>query len=1405
MEHESGEGKLNEIGKANVGEKVIITHEKTDVRGVSDKAEVQVTDIELRGEIQSHVHPGNEIISKDEEKLNELSKKSSKKKRKRQVKKKPHHQHHHQQHQFLASSDNPGITLLHIHQNRENRIPKASVSIDRHRMPYMPLSLDHSPQDKKKAKEGKYTRSKDSHKPEEVSPSTSPSSSSSCSPTTNSTTSPLTRGVTHRNSKRLRSYFTAGGTSPSHNQSNSILHNTSNTLSSYNNNNINTITNISSTNNTTTNIPSIYNNNSNNTTSNKSINTSSYNYKNSTTSTSNNNTNNSNTPTYNVNNSSSYNNNSSSPSLPDSRNNTVSTSRHSWYHNNNNNDDNTNSISRNTNSNNKTNGVKEKKSGIPRLGCHAQSQHKPERHAGSFYSGNTADEVNEEHHYHSTSLLSVKAPDDQEWLENKQQQISSPNRRIRPPKNHYKSDERQGRNRRQPRGSKCSARNRDEMPVSNWNTAGYDSTHQPLGSTGSMKSSSCSSFVFNLPTSESSSEPHSPGDDIPLDVLTVCNPISQNDLNIRQGLIKHTSNFQVERYDGMLGNSVHDVTADIHSTECQHDDRCRLGEVGPGRDDFNDYRSQEYFFNHTNFTSQRDRQSEEEASKHYRYHKSRGSVEAGCEDTMTRFAAAHLPPPPPLPPPRPPTITLQTIQPQSNLALTSPLPPPSYVVKHQDNTVSPTPPPPSQVTKLYDNNVFPPPPPPPPSSQLTQPYGHFTSPSPPLPLPPPPPPPPAVVRASVEVPGRGPSFSHRSSPPPPPPPPTTTTTTTLPPPLTTTTPDANKIPDHDLASSDTEGKLYVGDYVAQQSNTDWRTNTTGEGTWTHLKVPEGYMIADTAHHLGLNIIDLRDSKTNLENFQNLPMSNFEIVILEECGGGGDGDEGSPSENWILRQGPLDKLDRISSRQPHPPPPPPPPKKKKRERNFGYGTLTKVKNSFENLLHSQTSRSGPVNKGAAQTQKNGTYKVTHRKERGRKKELEGSEKESGKNTKENGKKVNDNKLQGAEISRPLPPLIKMESGETSLYPVDTPGREAGIPFMSTRHLGTENPIHTWQSLINDTGLFWHQQQQQQQHEDSLTTKYPIVEMVPRDRMGRQERQDGDTHSHTIYTHPHVLLGQRPSPLTSTHHPRHRESCPEILPKSRHGSISRYGYDTELASISESPKESHYIMETPVQLRQRPTSHGVSHEGLNFHAHLLERECDGPRDSLFPLDAKPEGCCEEVPDSQPPQPQPPVKPRKGILKRTSNNSDTRPFSFPMEQQRQQQQPQHQQQQQQEKQQGKRKQVVTYHLPPTSEAPRQQQEEEEKEQEEEEDLGYECDTEHSMGEAESSSSGQELTPPRTHYHNNNNNNNNNKHLHPDSSITATTNTSNTSTTNATTSSTTTTTSTTSSNSASNTVGPL
>ncbi|KAK3856983.1 hypothetical protein Pcinc_036739 [Petrolisthes cinctipes] len=1355
MEHESGEGKLNEIGKANVGEKVI-THEKTNERGVSDKAEVQVTDIELRGEIQSHVHPGNKTIIK-EEKLNELSKKSSKKKRKKQVKKKPHHQQH--QHQFLASSDNPGITLLHIHQNRENRIPKASVSIDRYRMPYMPLSFDHSPQDKKKAKEGKYTRSKDGHKPEEVSPSTSTSSSSSSSPTTNSTTSPLTRGVTHRNSKRLRSYFTAGGTSPSHNQSNSILHNNSNTLSSYNNNTINTITNISSTDNTTTNIPSTYNNNSNSTTSNKNIRTSSYNYKNSTTSTSNNNT-----ATYNINNSSSYNNNSSSPStFPDSSNNTVSTSRHSWYHNNN---DKTNSISRNTNSNSNTNGVKEKKSAIPRLGCHAQSQYKPERHAGSFYSGNTADEVNEEHHYHSTSLLSVKAPDDNEWLEKKQQQISSPNRRIRPPKIHYKSDERQGRNRRQPRGSKCSARNRDEMPVSNWNTAGYDNTHQPLGSTGSMKSSSCSSFVFNLPTSESSSEPHSPGDDIPLDVLTVCNPISQNDLNIRQGLIKHTSNFQGERYDGMLGNSVHDVTADIHSTECQHDDRCRLGEVVPERDVFTDYRSQEYFFNHTNFTIQRDRQSEEDASKHYRYHKSRESVEAGCEGTMTPFAA-HPPPPPPLPPPRPPTITLQTVQPQSNLASTSPLPPPSQVVKHQDNTVSPTPPPPSQVTKLYDNNVFPPPPPPPPpSSQLTQSHGHLTSPSPPLPLPPPPPPPPAVVRASVEGPGRGPSFSHRSSPPPPPPP--TTTTTTSPLPLTTTTPDANKITDHDLASNDTEGKVYLGDSVAQQANLDWRTNT-GEGTWTHLKVPEGYVITDTAH-LGLNIIDLRDTKTNLENFQNLPMSNFEIVILEDRGGG-DGDEGSPSENWILRQSPLDKLDRISSRQHHPPPPPPP-KKKKRERNFGYGTLTKVKNSFENLLHSQTSRSGPVNKGAAQTKKNGTYKVTHRKERGRKKEHEGSEKESG-NTKENGKKVNDNKLQGAEISRPLPPLIKMESGETSLYPGDTPGGEAGIPFMSARHLGTENPIHAWQSLINETGLFW------QQHENSLTTKYPIVDMVPGDRMGRQERQDGDTPSHAIYTHPHVL-GQRPSALPSTHHTRHRESCPEILPKSRHGSINRYGYDTELPSISESPKESHYIMETPVQLKRRPASHGISHDGLNFHAQFLERDCDGLKDSLFPLDAKPEEYCEEVPDSPPP---PPVKPRKGILKRTSN-SDTRPFSSPIEQQQQQQQ-----QQQQHQQQGKRKQVVTYHLPPTSEVPRQQQDQEE-EEEEEEDLGYECDTEHSMGEAESSSSGHELTPPRTHHHHHHNNN---KHLHPHSSTTTTTPT------------TTTTSTSTSTNSTSSTVRPL
>ncbi|MPC61723.1 hypothetical protein E2C01_055798 [Portunus trituberculatus] len=85
-----------------------------------------------------------------------------------------------------------------------------------------------------------------------------------------------------------------------------------------------------------------------------------------------------------------------------------------------------------------------------------------------------------------------------------------------------------------------------------------------------------------------------------------------------------------------------------------------------------------------------------------------------------------------------------------------------------------------------------------------------------------------------------------------------------------------------------------------------------------------------------------------------PRNNFEVLILEGL------EKQSAPENWILRQQPVARTPSLPAQTCLPDGVPKKPKG--RERLFGYGTITKVKHSFESFLMNQQARAAHARDG-----------------------------------------------------------------------------------------------------------------------------------------------------------------------------------------------------------------------------------------------------------------------------------------------------------------------------------------------------------------------------------------------------------------------------------------------------------
>lgn len=209
--------------------------------------------------------------------------------------------------------------------------------------------------------------------------------------------------------------------------------------------------------------------------------------------------------------------------------------------------------------------------------------------------------------------------------------------------------------------------------------------------------------------------------------------------------------------------------------------------------------------------------------------------------------------------------------------------------------------------------------------------------------------------------------------------------------------------------------------------------STTEASQSRVPAPQVAMLSD--YEVNLRTRD-REPKVKfymkgegkIGDAHDAPVKNFEILILDD-----QYDVESSEENWILRQSPYDKMSPASSTAS--PPPPPPPKKAKKTKT---GTLTRVKNSLENLLQNQSS------KAKQEETANDSLKQKSEQNSLRKNKEE----------KENSTDIENGtfRLRGKDISRPFP-LIRISPPDSHVE------REHHEDTVS---LSSESILPTWES-------------------------------------------------------------------------------------------------------------------------------------------------------------------------------------------------------------------------------------------------------------------------------------------------------------------------------------------------------
>lgn len=209
-------------------------------------------------------------------------------------------------------------------------------------------------------------------------------------------------------------------------------------------------------------------------------------------------------------------------------------------------------------------------------------------------------------------------------------------------------------------------------------------------------------------------------------------------------------------------------------------------------------------------------------------------------------------------------------------------------------------------------------------------------------------------------------------------------------------------------------------------------NTT-EASQARVPAPQVAMLSD--YEVNLRARD-REPKVKfymkgegkIGDAHDAPVKNFEILILDD-----QYEVESSEENWILRQSPYNKMSPASSTAS--PPPQPPPKKAKKTKT---GTLTRVKNSLENLLQNQSSKA-KQEETANDSSKQKSEQNSLRKN---------------KEEKENNTDIENGtfRLRGKDISRPFP-LIRISPPDSHVE------REHHEDTVS---LSSESILPTWES-------------------------------------------------------------------------------------------------------------------------------------------------------------------------------------------------------------------------------------------------------------------------------------------------------------------------------------------------------
>ncbi|KAK7081886.1 hypothetical protein SK128_001670, partial [Halocaridina rubra] len=208
-------------------------------------------------------------------------------------------------------------------------------------------------------------------------------------------------------------------------------------------------------------------------------------------------------------------------------------------------------------------------------------------------------------------------------------------------------------------------KDKDEKPVSNWNVKHCENSLSNFTGVSESTSSGTTSgsFLFESFSYTSSSTPcQSPGEST-LNVLTVHNPIFEDDNNLKNGNIMKTAQFMAEGNTELCKKQVHEATVEVHVSGAESD-RHTLQTTSQPENKERKLRPKDYIYNDNSFTIHEEEQKDENTiSEEVERESTRPTLTSSSSPVpiLAHFPSLSLftrPPPPPPPPPSVPAPPL---------------------------------------------------------------------------------------------------------------------------------------------------------------------------------------------------------------------------------------------------------------------------------------------------------------------------------------------------------------------------------------------------------------------------------------------------------------------------------------------------------------------------------------------------------------------------------------------------------------------------------------------------------------------------------------------------------------------------------------------------------------------------